>query len=100
VVSEVSDEHSWRKVKDLLLKSIGMGSVPVIEIVDADYGHNRVLYLTHEHDGRDLHMEYASKTLAHLHKLWRRTVLLETVIHDKPMWLSYTDRGFAVKESR
>jgi stage V sporulation protein R len=100
VVSEVSDEHSWRKVKDMLLKSIGMGSVPVIKIIDADYGHNRVLYLTHEHDGRDLHMEYASKTLAHLHKLWGRTVLLETVINDKPMWLSYTDRGFAVKESR
>ena len=40
-------------------------SVPVIQIENADHRHNRSLYLRHLHDGRDLHLEYAEKVLAH-----------------------------------
>lgn len=94
VISRVSDEDNWQQVKDTLLKNIGMGAVPVIRIEDADYGHNRVLYLKHAHDGRDLGLEYAEKTLSYLHQLWGREVLLETVVQGKGMMLSYDEDGF------
>jgi stage V sporulation protein R len=77
-----------------------MSATPVVKVIDADYGQSRGLYLKHEHDGRDLQLEFASKTMSYVHQLWGRNVLLETLLNGKPVWFSYTDRGFAVKESR
>src|SRR5215813_3540308 len=57
VVSDVSDEEGWRAVKETLLKSVGMASIPVIRVTDADFNHNRTLLLEHVHDGRDLQLE-------------------------------------------
>ena len=68
VISQVSDKDSWRAVKETLLKNVGIGGIPMIKIEDADYEHNRVLYLKHYHEGRDLQLEYAERTLAYLHR--------------------------------
>jgi stage V sporulation protein R len=46
VISDVSDQEGWRTVKELLLKSVGMGSAPVIRIAEADHGGNRTLLLS------------------------------------------------------
>jgi stage V sporulation protein R len=97
VVTHVADEEGWEKVKETLLRNIGMGQVPVIKIEDADFGHNRTLYLVHHHEGRDLHLEYAEKTLTFLHRLWGREVALETVVNGKRTFLSVSDRGFSAK---
>lgn len=97
VISKVSDKDDWREVKETLLKNVGMGSVPVIKIEDADYGHNRTLYLKHYHDGRDLQLEYAERTLAHLQQLWGHEVILETAVNGKKVLLSYSEKGFATK---
>ncbi|MFQ5935095.1 MAG: SpoVR family protein [Acidiferrobacterales bacterium] len=94
VITQVSDEQHWRQVKETLLRNVGMGTVPVIRVEDADYQHNRVLYLKHAHDGRDLRLEYAEKTLAHLYQLWGRNVLLETSIQDTGYLFSYGTDGF------
>jgi stage V sporulation protein R len=94
VISKVSDEENWRKVKDTLLQNTGMGSVPVIRIEDADHGHNRVLYLRHAHDGRDLSLEYGERTLSYLYQLWGREVLLETQVQGRGLLLSYGEEGF------
>jgi stage V sporulation protein R len=99
-VSEVSDEDGWRAVKDTLVKSVGMGQVPVIRVEDADYGRNRTLLLLHAHDGRDLQLEYAEKTLGYLHRLWGRDVVLETVVNGKRTFLTYGDRGFSAKAAK
>src|SRR5713101_7369654 len=55
VVSDFSDQEGWKKIKETLIKGVGMGSVPAIKIEDSGYGDNRTLYLKHDHDGRDLH---------------------------------------------
>ncbi len=94
VVSKVADEDHWQQVRDTLLQNIGMAAVPVIQITDADYNHNRVLYLRHEHDGRGLHAEYLEKTLAHLHRLWGRQVLLETRVENEKVVYSCDEHGF------
>jgi stage V sporulation protein R len=97
VISKVSDKDSWREVKETLLKNIGMGTIPAIKIEDADYNHARTLYLKHYHDGRDLQLEYAERTLSYIHQLWGHEVLLETAVNGKKALLSYSDKGFATK---
>jgi stage V sporulation protein R len=97
VVSSVADKGGWRQVKETLLVNIGMGGNPVIKVTDSDYGRNRMLYLVHGHDGRDLQVEYAEKTLSYVHRLWQRDVALETVISGKRTLLLYNDRGFSTK---
>ena len=66
VISKVADAEGWRQVKETLLKNVGMGGIPVIRVEDADYGQNRTLYLVHAHEGRDLQLEYAEKSLAYI----------------------------------
>jgi stage V sporulation protein R len=84
-------------VKEALLKNVGMGTIPIIKVEDADYDHNRILYLKHSHDGRDLQVEYAERTLAHLHQLWGYETMLETTLSGKKVVLSYSDKGFSTK---
>jgi stage V sporulation protein R len=100
VVTEVSDDGGWRPVKETLIKNVGMGSIPVIRVDDADYNHNRTLFLMHAHDGRDLQLEYAEKTLAFIHRLWGREVVMETVVNGKRTFLTYGERGFAAKAAK
>jgi len=100
VVTKVSDEDHWRHVKETFLKTVGINAQPVIRIHDADYGNNRALYLKHDHDGRDLHIGYAEKTLGHLYRLWGRRVLLETLMKNKKTLLSYGEHGFDAKLMR
>jgi stage V sporulation protein R len=97
VISEVSDEEGWEEVKASLLKSVGMGSVPVIKVEDAGYGQGSVLQLKHYHDGRDLHLDYAERTLLFVHRLWGRKVVLETIINGRATLLSYNESGFAIR---
>jgi len=94
VVTQVSDEEHWRHVKETLLRNVGTGTIPVIRVQDADFQHNRLLYLKHEHDGRDLQMEYAEKTLAYVYQLWGREVRLETEIQGAGYIFSYGPDGF------
>ncbi|MEZ5866454.1 MAG: SpoVR family protein [Geminicoccaceae bacterium] len=65
VVDRVADEAHWEEVKAKLLAQIGTGSLPVISVIDADHSGRRALMLRHEHDGRDLDMTSAEKTLQH-----------------------------------
>jgi stage V sporulation protein R len=94
VVSDVADDDGWQRVKETLLANVGMGTMPVIRIHDADFGHNRSLLLVHEHDGRDLQLENAERTLAYAHRLWGRDVFLRSVLDTKPVTLAFGDKGF------
>ncbi|MDZ7780619.1 MAG: SpoVR family protein [Gemmatimonadota bacterium] len=99
VVSRVSDADEWTRVKETLLRQVGMGSVPDIRVHDADMDRNRVLLLRHHHDGRDLDLGYAEQTLRHIHRLWGRTVVLETRMGEEAekAVLSYDEEeGFEV----
>ncbi|HXN85996.1 MAG TPA: SpoVR family protein, partial [Candidatus Binataceae bacterium] len=97
VISKVSDDEGWRNVKETLIKNVGASSIPVIKVDDADFGQNRTLYLKHSHDGRDLQLEYAEKTMNYLQHLWGREVVLETTLDGKRSLLCCNDRGFSVR---
>ncbi len=91
VITKVSDEDSWEEVKETLLKNIAMGSRPIIKITDADFGADRTLLLKHEHEGRDLQLEYCERTLTHLETIWGRNVALETIVNGKKSRLKLVD---------
>jgi len=97
VISRVADKENWREIKETLIHNVGMGTVPVIKIEDADYHHNRALLLKHSHDGRDLQLEYAEKTLKYLHQLWEREVVLETVVNEKRSLLGFSGDKMVIK---
>ncbi len=97
VVTHIADAEGWAQVKETLLRNVGMGQIPVMKIEDADFGHTRTLYLRHAHDGRDLHLEFAEKTLAYVHRLWGHDVALETIVNGKRTLLSMSERGFSAK---
>lgn len=95
VVTRVADRDGWKQVKETLLRSVGLNAMPVIRVVDADYLGRRSLYLVHEHDGRDLSLEAAEKTLAYVYRLWQRDVALETELRGKRRVLAFGSAGFA-----
>ena len=97
VVSRIADEENWQAIKETLIRNVGMGRTPVIKIEDADYNNNRVLFLKHHHDGRDLQLEYAEKTLQYVHQLWQREVVLETVINQKSSLLCFTEGRLVIR---
>src|SRR5262249_677593 len=100
VIERVADEDNWEEVKRMLVNSVGTSSLPVIRVQDSDHGGKRTLYLSHDHDGRDLHLEYAERTLAYAYQLWQHEVVLETIVNGKGTLLVYNDRGFSTKALR
>jgi stage V sporulation protein R len=100
VINRVADDDGWREVKETLLANVGTNGIPVIRVEDADFGGNRTLLLVHAHDGRDLQLEYAEKSLAYVFQLWQREVALRTVVAGKNTMLTYNDRGFSISTEK
>jgi stage V sporulation protein R len=82
-------EKNWEKVRDSILTSMTNFGQPYIVVEDADYGRNRELYLKHCFEGQELDISYANRTMQQVHKLWGRTVHLQTVVEEKPTLLSF-----------
>lgn len=97
VISRVADKDNWEEIKKTLIRNVGMGTVPVIKIEDADYNYDRVLFLRHCHDDRDLHLEYAEKTLQYLYRLWGKEVILETVLNGKKSLICFAEDKLVIK---
>jgi stage V sporulation protein R len=82
-IDETSDIEGWEKVRDSLIKTVGLNSIPVIYIEEMQKDHT--LLLRHEHDGRDLDMQYASKVFEYIQNLWGDEVKLFTILEDE-LW--------------
>ncbi|HLC95495.1 MAG TPA: SpoVR family protein, partial [Patescibacteria group bacterium] len=94
IIGNVGDEeNSCNQIRSTLIKNVGMNTMPVIRIDDADFGGNRVLHVVHDHDGRDLLLEHAEKTLRYLFQLWGREVVLETIVDNEHIILTCTHKG-------
>ncbi|MGH7796456.1 MAG: SpoVR family protein [Candidatus Binatia bacterium] len=99
VVSRVADEENWRQIKETLIQNVGTATIPVIKVEDSDYFNNRTLMLKHHHDGRDLQLEYAEKTLKYVQQLWRHDVVMETMIDNRNTLLTFSDGKFVIKKA-
>ncbi len=75
----VVEETDWRVVKDLIVRSYAHSGIPLIRVIDGDYGGKRELYLHHAFEGMPLDEEYAHQTMKQIYALWERPVHLETL---------------------
>lgn len=78
IVDQNVEDKTWKKIRAVLIRDVGLGLVPDIKIKDADHENGRSAYLIHNFDGRHLDKEYTQKTLEHFHYLWGRLLYLET----------------------
>lgn len=79
VITDVSDEKGWKEVRDTFARSVGMGSVPLIKVVEWAKKDN-TLILEHVYDGRELELNYANETIKHLVDLWEGKIMISTYI--------------------
>ena len=79
-VDDVSDEEGWKSVKENLIKQVAGNNIPMITVEHVDV--SNILCLKHDHDGRDLELEYAESVIEHITTLWGDVVKLDTVIED------------------
>jgi stage V sporulation protein R len=95
-------EKDCEVVRDTILTSMTNFGQPYIVVEDGDYRRGRELYLKHQHEGDDLDLDYADKTLKFLYQLWCRPVHLETIVEGKSTVLTYEGqrgRAEAVRRS-
>lgn len=81
LISEVADHDDWRVVRDDLIKNTGINTIPQIYVDRIEK--QGTLVLKHEHDGRDLEIQYAEKVVEHISNLWSKKVKLYTIIEDE-----------------
>jgi len=80
-IDEVSDTDGWESVRDDMIKNIGLNRIPVVYVEEIE--RNNTLSLVHEHDGRDLDLNYAKKVYNNIKSLWGDEVrLISTVEND------------------
>jgi len=80
-IDDVSDAPGWETVRDELIKNVGLSRMPTVFVDEVEK--NNTLSLIHEHDGRDLDVQYAQKVYEHLSTLWGDSVRLITLVEDE-----------------
>ena len=85
----VISEKQWEKVRDGIVASMTNFGYPYLVVDNGDYRGNRELYIKHVFEGQELDVNYAEKTLQHVHMLWGRPVHLETVYEGKRILITY-----------
>ena len=83
------DSHEFKAVKKQLLDMLAMRGTPRISVVDANEGGTGALRLVHAHEGLDIQLDWAGVTMKNLAGIWQRSVILDTVIDDKPIRLTH-----------
>ena len=81
-IDEVSNNDGWESVRDDMINNIGLNRVPVVYVEEIEK--DNTLSLVHEHDGRDLDLNYADKVYNNIKSLWGDEVrLVSTVENEK-----------------
>jgi stage V sporulation protein R len=80
-IDEISDDDGWREIKQNLIQNTGMNGMPRIFVSELE--RSGVLVLEHEHDGRDLDLNYAERVVGHISDLWEDIVKLKTIIEEE-----------------
>ena len=83
-VTDVSDEEGWKDVKNSLIRNTGVSGIPLIYVTDVNRKTNTI-ELKHEHDGRDLDLNYAEEVVKSIKRLWDGEVKLFTIVEEE-LW--------------
>ncbi len=80
-IDEISDAGGWEAVRDHMIQNVGLNRLPVVYVDEIEK--NNTLSLVHEHDGRDLDLNYARKVYDHIKTLWGDEVKLISMVEDE-----------------
>ena len=81
VVDDISDSEGWENVRDEMIKNVGLNRLPVVFVDELEK--DGTLSLVHEHDGRDIELNYARKVFEFIETLWGDNVKLITIVEDE-----------------
>ena len=81
--------REFKKIKDKLLFQLTNFGQPFISVHDANFRNRSELLLLHKHEGFDLKISEAHRTLENVFKIWRRTVNIKTIVQGEGKLLSY-----------
>lgn len=94
--------REFRQVKEKLLSQLTNGGNPFIFVEDANFENRGELLLSHRHRGVDLRKDYAQAALSSLVRIWKRPVVLGTVVQNKTVLLRFDGKehkSTALKQS-
>jgi stage V sporulation protein R len=81
VISEVADHDDWKVVRNELIRNVGINTIPHIYVDRIE--EDNTLVLKHEHDGRDLELQYANKVIKNIEEIWKiGDVKLYTIVEN------------------
>ena len=98
--ADVADEDSWREIKETLDSKRRHGDHPGHQSRRCRLRQQPHSVLKHDHDGRDLQLEYAEKTLRYVSQLWGRDVAMDTVLDGRKHAVGFFRRQIRHQESR
>ena len=84
-IDDLSDEEGWQECKSAVINSVAGNSIPIIFVEEVV---GNVLILKHEHDGRDLDLNYADNCVKNIKKIWKNPVKLFTIIEEEDFEVS------------
>ena len=76
------ESRQFEEVKQKLLFQLTNAGNPIIRVVDANLDNRGELLLEHEHHGLDLKLEWVEQVLTAIERVWRRPVVLHTVVEE------------------
>jgi|LNFM01.1.fsa_nt_gb stage V sporulation protein R len=83
------DTREFKSVKDKLLAQLTNFGSPFIAVEDANFENRGELLLKHEHQGVDLDLEKARRTLENITRVWRRPCAIVSTVETRPSILRF-----------
>lgn len=81
----VEDDESWQEIRKSIISNIAGNMIPTIYVEEV---FDDILVLRHDHDGRDLELDYAENCVKLLKNIWHGDVNLYTVIEEEDFEIS------------
>jgi len=88
------ESRDFDEIKKKLLFMLSNHGTPRVYVTDANHGNRGELELTHEHEGTDIQLEWATHALGALSRMWGRPVHLVTRVEGKQALLHHDGQEF------
>lgn len=95
----VIESRRFEQVKAQLLFQLTNRGRPLIYVQDGNYDNRGELLLDHRYAGPELKTDQAVDTLASLYRLWGRPVMIESVLEEKVVLLTYDGKKHGLEPS-
>ncbi|PIE06171.1 MAG: SpoVR family protein [Sorangium cellulosum] len=92
------DTREFHAVKEKLLTQLTNFGNPYIYVENANHRNRSELLLRHRHEGADLRADYAREALRALFRIWKRPVVVATVVDERQVHLSYDGKEHKSEE--